>query len=208
MALYYTPGACSLASHIALEEAGVAFEGKCVVLHDESARAAYLRVNPSGRVPALLVDGALLTETIAILSFVSTLAPRLMPDDPWTRAQCLSRMAWFASSAHIAFRQTRRPERFASAPEAFAAVRDAGDAGFRRALADIDTMLRDAPWVGGDQFSVADGYALVFYGWGMSNTYDMSAYRYFDEFRRRCVSRPAVRRALDRENSIILTAPH
>jgi glutathione S-transferase len=207
LALYYTPGACSLASHIALEEAGVAFESKCVVLHDESARAEYLRVNPSGRVPALLVDGALLTETIAILSFVSTLAPRLMPDDPWTRVLCLSRMAWFASSAHIAFRQTRRPERFANTPEAFPAVRDAGHAAFRAALTEIDAMLRDVPWVGGHQFSVADGYALVFYGWGLSNAYDMSAYRHFDEFRRRCVSRPALRRALDRENSIILTVP-
>ena len=207
LVLYYTPGACSLASHIALEEAALPFEARHVNSYDEAARTAYLRVNPRGKVPALLADGALLTETVAILTFVAALAPDLMPAKPWARAQCLSRMAWFASTVHIAYRQTRRPERFASRSEAFDAVKDAGHAAFRSALAEIDTLLREAPWISGEQFGVADGYALIFYGWGLSSGYDMSAYRAFSAFRERCVARPALRRALEREQSNILIAP-
>jgi glutathione S-transferase len=202
--LYYTPGACSLASHIALEEAGLAFRSCRVGSEGEVARADYLQVNPRGTVPALLVDGAVLTETIAILRFVAGLAPQLLPEDAWSQSTCFSRMAWFASSAHIAFRQTRRPERFANDARAFDAVRNAGHIAFRTALADINAMLSDRSWIVGEHFSVADAYALVFYGWGLSSGYDMRAYQSFAAFRDRCVTRPAVARVLEREQSRIL----
>jgi glutathione S-transferase len=167
LVLYYTPGACSLASHIAIEEAGVDFRALSVDAGGEVTRADYLQVNPAGTVPALLVDGAVLTETIAILCFIAGLAPQLLPEEAWSQNICFSRMAWFASSVHIAFRQTRRPERFANDPSAFDAVRGAGHIAFRTALAEIDAMLCDRPWIAGERFSIADAYALVVYGWGL-----------------------------------------
>jgi glutathione S-transferase len=205
LALYYTPGACSLASHIALEESGLAFDCRRVGGDGGVGRSEYLEVNPRGSVPALLVDGGVLTENIAILRFIAGLAPELWPDDGWSQALCFSRMAWFASSVHIAFRQTRRPERFASDPLAFDAVRDAGHAAFRAALSETDGMLRGREWIVGDRFSVTDAYALVFYEWGLSNKYDMSALPSFTAFRDRCVARPAVDRVLKRERSLILS---
>jgi glutathione S-transferase len=205
LVLYYTPGACSLASHIALEESGLSFEGRHVGAEGALTREDYLKVNPRGAVPALSVEGAVLTETIAILRFIAGLAPALLPEDEWAQAVCFSRMAWFASTVHIAFRQTRRPERFATDPQAFDAVRSAGHIAFRAALAEIDAMLEDRPWVAGDRFSVADGYALVFYGWGIWSAYDMAQYRSFSAFRDRCLARRAVARVLTRERSVILS---
>jgi glutathione S-transferase len=204
LVLYYTPGACSMASHIALEESGLAFEGRHVGPDGSVARAEYLEVNPRGTVPALLVNGAMLTENLAILRFIAGLAPRLLPDDDWSQALCFSRMAWFASSVHIAFRQTRRPERFAKDPQAFDSMREAGHVAFRSALNDIDGMLQGREWIVGDRFGIADAYALVFYGWGLANGYDMRAYRSFIAFRDRCVVRSAVERVLKREQSLIL----
>jgi glutathione S-transferase len=207
LTLYYAPSACSQAAHIALEESGLAFEGVRIDLGDPMSRTSYQNVNPGGKVPALLIDGALLTESIAILTYIAALAPSLMPDGALARARCLSKLAWFAATAHIAFRQTRRPERFAAAPAAHAAVVETGHVAFRAALGAIDAGLADAPWMAGDQFTVADGYGLVMFGWGMSNGYDMTAYPAFEAFRRRAIARPAVRRVLEREQSIVLSAP-
>jgi glutathione S-transferase len=201
IALYYSPGACSLASHIALEESGLVYEARCLAPAGEVTRAEYLLVNPRGTVPALLVDGEVLTETVAILRFIAGHAPHLLPDDDWSQAICLSRMAWLASTAHIAFRQTRRPERFANDPQAFEAVRSAGHAAFRAALLEIDAMLHGREWLAGDRFSVADGYALVFFGWGLSCGYEMREFGRFASLRDRCVARPAVQRVLAREQT-------
>ena len=82
---FYTPTTCSLASHIALEESGLAFEASRIRLHDPDAVAVWCRTNPSGGVPALLSDGRLLTENVAILDYVARLVPEagLLPDDPF-----------------------------------------------------------------------------------------------------------------------------
>lgn len=206
LVLFYTPGACSMASHVALEESGLEFEHRRVGADGDISKEEFLSVNARGSVPVLLVDGAALTESVAILRYIATLAPSLMPADAWSQALCLSRMAWFASSVHIAFRQTWRPERFASDPHAFDAVRDAGHAAFQRSLAEIDALLTGREWNVGENFSVVDAYALVFSEWGLWNGYEMSAYPAFDAFRRRCVLRPATRRALVREQSRVLEA--
>ena len=69
--LYYSPGACSLAPHIVLEELGIAFEPVLVSLKDgDQHKADFMRVNPKARVPALVVDGKLLTENVAILTYL------------------------------------------------------------------------------------------------------------------------------------------
>lgn len=204
LVLYYSPGACSTAAHIALEESGLAYQARCVSAGGEVTKEALRAINPNGKVPALVADGALLTETVAILSLIASFVPGLMPETAWGRALCLSRMAWFASSVHIAFRQTRRPERFTAAATCRQAVRQAGHRSFREALSEIDAMLAQGLWIGGDHFSVADAYALVFFGWGLDNGYDMGAYRAFSGFARRCVARRAVARVLVRERSALL----
>ena len=102
MTLYFSPGACSLASHIGLEETGAPYELKPILLAKQQQRTEdYLKINPRGKVPALSVGGKILVENTAILDYVSAkYAPQLMPKDPVPRARAISLMAWFSNSPH------------------------------------------------------------------------------------------------------------
>ena len=76
MILYYAPNTCALASHIALEQAGAAYEARRVdFAKNEQRSPEYLRVNPKGRVPALVTERGILTETPALLSFIAQSFP-------------------------------------------------------------------------------------------------------------------------------------
>ena len=113
MTLYYAPGACSMAAHIVLEEAGEKYEAKRVDLaKGEQRTAAYLKIHPLGRVPALGLDGgAPLTENTAILPYLGKRFG-LWPKDPIAEAKALSLIGYFASSVHPAHAHISRPERY------------------------------------------------------------------------------------------------
>src|SRR3954469_25164633 len=103
--LYYSPGACSLVPHIALEESGGAFEPVRVVLaKGEHFTPDFLAINPHARVPVLGTDGGVITETVAILNFIADLygAPASVPrGDSHESARCNELLGWFASTVHI-----------------------------------------------------------------------------------------------------------
>jgi glutathione S-transferase len=208
LTLYDGPGACSMASHIALEESGATYEGKPVALaKGEQQSEAYLKVNPRGKVPALAVDGQVLTENVAILTYVARkLAPALLPDDPQQMARALSIMAWFSNTVHPSFTHVNRPERFAKDPAAHETIRDTGRANFLANLREIDGMLAGKTWMLGETFSVCDGYALVFYGWGARSGQPVKELANYTAHKDRMLQRLAVRRVLERENSPLLAA--
>lgn len=203
---YFTPSTCSLASHIALEESGAPFEAELVKLHRPEAVETYKQVNPRGTVPALTVDGVLLTETVAITTFVARSFPeaKLMPEELGAMAQCISLMSWFSSSVHIQRRQYRAPMRFTPDEAAHPGLRTAGQTLTWANLQRIDGMLRGKTWLMGDQYTVADGYALLFYGWGLVDEQPMSDLKAFTAWKDRMLQRPAVRRALERERHPML----
>src|SRR5690606_15331517 len=99
---YYTTTACSLASHIGLEEAGAPFNAHFVKLYRDEEKAAYRQIVPTGKVPALRVDGAVITENVAILTFLAQAFPesRLLPEDPVLAAQGMALMSWLARTGH------------------------------------------------------------------------------------------------------------
>ena len=107
MILYYSPGACSLADHIALHEAGIAFD-RCKV--DLKAKVTedgrdYAKINPKGYVPALeMDDGDILTENIAILSWIADQAPGLSPAGPFGRYRLLETLAFISTEIHKGFK--------------------------------------------------------------------------------------------------------
>ena len=106
LTLYYWPGASSVIPHVALEEIGAPYELKLVNLaKGEHKGAAYLKINPRGKVPALSIDGDVLTENVAILTYLAKQFPdaRLLPQDLPEEAQCISTLAWFASAVHPTF---------------------------------------------------------------------------------------------------------
>src|SRR5688572_32428246 len=116
MKLYYSPGACSLAPHIALREIGAEFELERVsALDKEHLQAGYLRINPRARLPALDIDGAIYTEASGLLLYIASLRPEaslLPPDGDPLLARALEWLAWFSSSHHVAYACYWRPERF------------------------------------------------------------------------------------------------
>ena len=205
--LYFSPGVCSMASHIGLEELGVPYEKQPTLLpKGEHKTEAYLKVNPRGKVPALEVDGKILTENTAILTYLAKRFPEknLIPKDPFDEARCISTMAWFSNSVHPPFTHTVRPERFAEAEGAHASVKETGKKTVWSQVAEIDSMLQGKRWIMGDQFTVADGYALVFYGWGVRAGLPMTDLKNYTAWKDRMLERPAVRKVLEEEQSVLL----
>lgn len=200
--LYYAPGACSLTSHIALEEAGADYRLHLVDFTKAEQRGdAYRRINPQGRVPALAIDGeSALTENVAILYYVARKFPqaRLLPTDLPAEARCLSLMAFFASSVHVAHAHIGRPERYAADEAAFPAIQQAGRTAFHGYLRDIDARLTGRDWLF-DRYSVCDPYAFLFYLWGRRRDLPVQELAAFTAHYDRMMQRPAVRRALEQE---------
>ena len=201
--LYYSPGACSLAPHIVLEELGIAFEPVLVSLKDgEHKKADFLKINPKARVPVLNVDGKILTENVSILTYLGGgYAERgLWPKETWKQAEALSLMSWLASSVHIAFAGVFRPERFSGDVPAHAGINATGRATLEKYFADIDKLLTGKTFAMGGQYSVCDPYLLVFYRWGNRIGLPMKErYPVWARHAQRVASRPTVKRVLEVE---------
>lgn len=210
LTLYYSPGACSMASHIGLEEAGASFETKLVALaKGEQRTLEYLKINPRGKVPALrLDDGSVLVENTAILAYLGRRFPEqgLLPKDLVAEARCISMMAWLSNTVHPAFTHIFRPERFAEDPNAAASVKETGKKNFWAALEELDGLVAGKKWMQGDQFTGCDPYALVFYGWGTRIELAMRELKNYTAWKDRMLERPAVRKVLEREQNILLKA--
>jgi glutathione S-transferase len=108
IALYFGPGASSMAVHIALHEIGVPFDARPVsFFRKETHTPEFLALNPAGKVPTLVVDGTPLTEVAACLFYLASRFPEagLLPADPMAQAQAVSWMSFIASTLHPARRQ-------------------------------------------------------------------------------------------------------
>lgn len=204
IALYYSPGACSFAPHVALREVGVEFELRKFSTADRSNYSQeYLAVNPKGRIPALCIDGFTLTENPAILAYLGRKYPsaRLYPSTAdESEARCLELLAWSSNTVHVAFSQILRPERFALSSEHFPPVQSSGHANFQHCLAEIDAHLGRHTFAVGASFSVVDPFWLVFYRWGARQGYEMKTlYPIYSGYIERLARRPSVAAALQAE---------
>jgi len=206
--LYYCPPGCSLASHIAFEESGLSYTPQLVNVYEPKERALLVALNPKGTVPTLVVDGEVVTENIAIMNYIASAAPEanLVPGGLVQRAQCLSLLGWYASSVHIAFRQSFRAERFSADAAAHESIKKYGREAFWGALQTMDARLAHQPYMMGGQFSIADTYVLVFYNWAMIGEYEVGSLRHLTDCKDRLLLRPAVRRVVEREGLPLLKA--
>ncbi|SHN54941.1 glutathione transferase GstA [Erythrobacter sanguineus] len=198
MQLFISPGACSLAPHIALRETGADFEAVKVDLATRKTEAGddFLAVNPSGKVPALTLDnGETLTENPAILLYIADqgsavgLAPA---EGSLARYQLLSRLSFLGSEFHKAFVPLFAP---GTSDEAKAAAAVA----VKNHLAALDKELTGRDHFAGDSFSVADIYLFVMLGWPGYVGIDMSAYPALGAYAGKIAQRPAVGAALKAE---------
>ena len=202
MILYYSPGACSLVPHIALEEAKAEFTPSRVTLaQGEHRKPEYLRINPRARVPALDADGTVITENIAVLSYIALRAPApgsIPFDEPVAAAATLEKLSWFASSVHIAFAQVWRAERFTTDAAAHPAIQQGGREVLESQFEEVEQSVGD-DWLVAGRFTAADSYLLTFFRWGLRIEFDMAAYPRWAALAARILERPAVQRALGRE---------
>ncbi len=199
LALYFAPGACSMAAHIVLEESGEKYEPRQVDLAGGEQRTeAYLKINPQGRVPVLRLDnGEPLSENTAILPYLGKRFG-LWPTDAIAEAKALSLIGFFAASVHPAHAHIGRPERYASDPAAFTTLKDTGRKAFHGYLQQIDGMLAGREWFS-DRHTVLDPYGFVFYTWGARRELPMQELKNYSRFKDRMMERPAVRRVVEQE---------
>lgn len=205
LTLFHAPGACSRASHIALEEAGAEFRTVHVRLGEGAQRSPdYLRVNPKGRVPALVTERGTLTETPAILAWIAMRFPeaRLMPlDDPFAFAGIQSFNAYLCATVHVNHAHGGRAARWADDPAAQEAMRRKVPQNMADCFALIEAELFRGPWVAGEAYSVADPYLFTVSGWLAHDGVDIARFPGVAAHRARMLARPAVRRALAREEA-------
>jgi glutathione S-transferase len=191
MKLYFSPGACSLADHIALIESGLPFETAKVDLKAGTTEGGedYTAVNPKGYVPALrLDDGSVLTENVAILSYIADRAGKLMPGGEIGRFRLLEALAYISTELHKGFK-----------PLFAAGSSDDDKAKAKEVLARrfglFEDTLAGQPFVLGETFTVADCYLFVMLFWAINKVgLDVAPNltRYFE----RLSGRDAVVRAL------------
>jgi glutathione S-transferase len=191
MKLYLSPGACSLADHIALHEAGLAFDRIRVDLRTKRTEDGgdFTAVNPKGYVPALVLDdGQLLTENVAILCWIAERAPKLAPGGEMGRIRLIEMLAFIATEVHKAFIRGFFPTSDAEKQAAHDVIRKR--LGFLAARLQGDYLF-------GGEASVADAYLYVMLRWaGMQG---LEVPEPLPAFARRMEARPAVRQALEHE---------
>lgn len=199
LGLYYGPGACSMASHIVLEESGEKYEPLRMDLSKGEQRSAeYLKKNPLGRVPLLRLDsGEHLAENTAILPFLGKRF-KTWPSDPVAEAKALSLIGFFATSVHPAHAHVGRPERYTADQSALPGIKDMGLKTFHGYLKQIDGMLAGREWFG-DSYSVLDPYGFVFYVWGVRRELPMADLKNYTAFKDRMLKRPATQRVVEDE---------
>jgi glutathione S-transferase len=203
MKIFFSPGACSLASHIALVEAGAHYEAHRLDFKaGEQTKPDYLAVNPKGRVPALVTNRGILTETPAILAYIAQSFPaaKLAPlDDPHAFAELQAFNSYLCSTVHVAHAHKMRGARWADDPAALAAMTAKVPESVGKAFQLIETTFLRGPWVMGETYSVADPYLFTVSSWLEGDRVDLSKLPRVLAHRERVRARPAVKRALAEE---------
>jgi len=209
LTLYYSPGACSMASHITIEETGANYEAVPIQLSKgENKTESYLKINPRGKVPALKTDDGVITENTAILTYLAKSFPakNLLPRDLFGEVRCISTMAWLSNTVHPCFTHIFRPERFSAEESAHPGIKEAGKKSFFACLEEIDGLLAGKQWLQGAEFTTCDPYALVFYSWGNRIELPVKGLKNYTAWKDRMLQRPAVRKILEREQNPLVAA--
>jgi glutathione S-transferase len=188
MILYYVPGGCSLASHIALVEAGLDHR---LVNVKQMERRELLAINPTGLTPALaLDDGTLLTESLAILGHVAEQRGTLLPEAGLSRWRALEALSFMTTEVHGSFRVFFYPD-------ATQAEKDRARAKLVARFSTLADQLGDRPFLVGDRMSLADLYLFVMLRWAAM--FGIAVRERLDAYHARMTQVPSVARALAAE---------
>lgn len=203
MKLYYSPGACSFAPHIVLEETGKPYETELVSTMDGSTqKEEYLRINPKGRVPLLNHGDLTITEASAIMLYLALTNPEanLVDEDPLQLARTVEWMNWLATVHAQVIAQSWRAERFTDDVSAHEGIQKKGKEGLLEVCGQINSKLGNSSWSVGDKYSIADPYLLVFYRWGNRLGVKMREYEHWTKHAEKMEKRKAVKNVLEAED--------
>lgn len=201
MKLYYSPGACSLSPHIALHEAGLAYEGILTPTktHKTPDGTDYYTINPLGYVPFLVLDdGRTLHEGPAIVQYIADQAPEknLAPaNGTYERYKLQEWLTFIGTELHKSFGPL-------FTPGASDDAKSAAQATIHKRLAWVEGELAGKQYLLGDQFSVADGYLFTVTNWAAYVGLDLGAYTHLAAYRARVGARPGVVAAMKAEGLI------
>ncbi len=197
--LFHAWGSCSLASFIALSEAGATFETAIMSMKlGDQRKAEYLAVNPKGRVPALMTDQGILTENPAILAWIAQAFPqaKLAPTDPWGFAQAQAFNSYLASTVHVAHAHRHRGYRWADQQSSFADMTAKVAENMTACFRLIEDEMFAGPYVLGEAFSVCDAYLFTVAGWLEGDGVDPRQFPKVRAHSERVAARPAVAKVL------------
>ncbi|MET0650869.1 MAG: glutathione binding-like protein [Hyphomicrobiaceae bacterium] len=203
LTLYYAPHTCSLASHIALEDAGASYELRRIDFKQAQQRSAdYLRINAKARVPALATARGILTETPAMLAFIAQSYPdaRLAPlDDAFAFAELQSFNSYLCSTVHVAHAHRMRGYRWADEQSSFDDMKRKVPQSVAACFAVIEASLLKGPWVMGEMYTVADPYLFTLAQWLEADGVDIARLPRVIEHRSRMAERGNVVKAIAEE---------
>lgn len=195
---YYSPRSCALASHIVLEHIGADFEAIRLDFQANQQRSAeYLAINAKGRVPALVTERGVITETPAILLYLAQTYPQsgVAPlDDPFALAELQAVNSWFCSTVHVAHAHGSRGARWADDATALQAMKAKVAQNMTDCFDWIERELLRGPWVMGKDFSVADPYLFTLTIWLMQNGVDLARFPRVADHYQRMLALPAVQK--------------
>ena len=198
--LYYAPGTCALASHIALEEAGASYTTERLDFKsNQQTSPEYLKLNPKGRVPTLVTDHGTLTETPAMLAFIAQRFPKakLAPlEDAFAFAQVQAFNSYLCSTVHVAHAHKGRGYRWATDESSFADMKRKVPQTVGACFALIERDMLKGPWVMGEQYTVCDPYLFTLALWLEGDSVDLAALPKVADHRKRMSERPAVQKVL------------
>ena len=203
--LYYAPATCALASHITLAEAGADYATEKIDFKvNQQNSPDYLKINPKGRVPALVTDRGILTETPAMLAYIAQSFPQagLAPlDDPFAFAQVQSFNYYLCATLHVAHAHKLRGARWATEESSFADMKRMIPKSVGACFTLIERNMLRGPWVMGESYTICDPYLYTVALWLEGDGVDLASLPKVADHRKRMSKRPAVQKVLAEENA-------
>jgi len=202
--LYYAPNACSLVPYVTLTEAGAAFEVRPLNFRKSQHMAPeYLELNPKHKVPVLVIDGAPLTENVAIQAWIARQFPaaKLLPADPMQELHAISLLAWCASGIHPFLSRINSLARVCDLPGAEESVRRLAAQQLLENYQIADDKLADREWFF-DQFTAVDAHFFWCFRRGTQFNLDLSQFKNCTAHFERMQQRPSVRKLLAYEAEV------
>lgn len=198
--LFWARSTCALATHIVLEECNARYELARVDMQNGGQQAPeFLALNPKGRVPTLVTDQGVLTETPALLVYLAQRFPQagLAPiDDPFAFARVQAFNSYLVSTVHVAYAHGRRGARWSDDAAAHESMKRKVPQNMQESFALIEKEMFVGPWSMGDAYTICDPYLFTIAGWLASVGVELSQFPEVHAFQQRMSERPAVRRAL------------